>query len=80
MFVRRGDAVVADQRDNVFVERIWKSVKYEEVYLHAYDSVGVARASQPIRDHRQRHFGLGRHTSGDEREIIDHALHGYRVV
>src|SRR5450631_4391483 len=32
-------------RDNVFVERIWKSVKYQEVYLHAYDSVGVARAS-----------------------------------
>jgi transposase InsO family protein len=31
--------------DNVFVERIWKSVKYEEVCLHAYDSVGVARAS-----------------------------------
>ena len=27
-------------RDNVFVERLWKSVKYEEVYLHAYDSVG----------------------------------------
>jgi putative transposase len=32
-------------RDNVFVERIWKSVKYEEVYLHAYDSVSQARAS-----------------------------------
>jgi putative transposase len=32
-------------RDNVFVERIWKSVKYEEVYLHAYDSVGDARGS-----------------------------------
>ncbi len=32
-------------RDNVFVERIWKSVKYEEVYLHAYGSVGEARAS-----------------------------------
>ena len=32
-------------RDNVFVERIWKSVKYEEVYLHAYDSVGQARTS-----------------------------------
>src|SRR6202453_3480190 len=32
-------------RDNVFVERLWKSVKYEEVYLHAYDSVGVAKAS-----------------------------------
>ena len=32
-------------RDNVFVERIWKSVKYEEVYLRAYDSVLEARAS-----------------------------------
>ena len=32
-------------RDNVFVERLWKSVKYEEVYLRAYDSVGHARAS-----------------------------------
>jgi len=31
-------------RDNVFVERLWKSVKYEEVYLHAYDSVADARA------------------------------------
>ena len=30
-------------RDNVFVERLWKSVKYEEVYLHAYDSVGDAK-------------------------------------
>ncbi len=26
-------------RDNVFVERLWRSVKYEEVYLRAYDSV-----------------------------------------
>jgi putative transposase len=32
-------------RDNVFVERLWRSVKYEEVYLRAYDSVGDARAS-----------------------------------
>jgi putative transposase len=32
-------------RDNVFVERIWKSVKYEEVYLRAYASVADARAS-----------------------------------
>jgi putative transposase len=30
-------------RDNVFVERLWKSVKYEEVYLHAYDSVNDAK-------------------------------------
>jgi putative transposase len=32
-------------RDNVFVERIWRSVKYEEVYLRAYDTVTEARAS-----------------------------------
>ena len=32
-------------RDNVFVERLWKSVKYEEVYLRAYDTVAEARAS-----------------------------------
>jgi putative transposase len=32
-------------RDNVFVERLWRSVKYEEVYLRAYDSVAQARAS-----------------------------------
>jgi putative transposase len=31
-------------RDNVFVERLWRSVKYEEVYLHAYKSVSEARA------------------------------------
>jgi len=30
-------------RDNVFVERLWRSVKYEEVYLHAYESVKDAR-------------------------------------
>ena len=32
-------------RDNVFVERIWKSIKYEEVYLHAYETVHEARTS-----------------------------------
>lgn len=31
-------------RDNVFIERFWRSIKYEEVYLHAYDSVPQARA------------------------------------
>jgi len=29
-------------RDNVFVERLWRSIKYEEVYLHAYDTVRAA--------------------------------------
>ena len=32
-------------RDNVFVERLWRSVKYEEVYLRAYNTVAEARAS-----------------------------------
>lgn len=32
-------------RDNVFVERLWRSVKYEEIYLKAYDSVREGRAS-----------------------------------
>ena len=32
-------------RDNVFVERLWRSIKYEEIYLKAYDTVGEARAS-----------------------------------
>jgi len=31
-------------RDNIFVERLWRSLKYEEVYLHAYDSVSAATA------------------------------------
>ena len=30
--------------DNVFIERLWRSVKYEEVYLRAYDTVAEARA------------------------------------
>jgi len=32
-------------RDNVFVERLWRTVKYEEVYLRAYDTVAEAQAS-----------------------------------
>ena len=32
-------------RDNVFIERFWKTLKYEEVYLRAYDTVSEARAS-----------------------------------
>ena len=31
-------------RDNVLIERFWRSLKYEEVYLHAYDTVSDARA------------------------------------
>lgn len=31
-------------RDNIFVERLWRSLKYEEVYLHGYDSASAATA------------------------------------
>ena len=31
-------------RDNVFVERVWRSAKYERIYLKVYDGVGAARA------------------------------------
>ena len=30
--------------DNIFIERLWRSLKYEDVYLHAYASVAEARA------------------------------------
>ncbi len=33
------------RRDKLFVERLWRSVKYEEIYLRAYDTVSTARAS-----------------------------------
>lgn len=53
-------------RDNVFVERIWKSVKYEEVYLRAYASVSDARASigryLAFYNGRRPHQSLGRQT------------------
>ena len=53
-------------RDNVFVERLWKSIKYEEVYLHAYDSVsaaktGIARYAS-FYNTRRPHASLDRRT------------------
>ena len=49
VLIKNGIAISMDGkgawRDNVFVERLWRSVKYEEVYLRAYDSVSEARAS-----------------------------------
>ena len=42
--------------DNVFIERLSKSVKYEEVYLKAYDSVSQARESTGRYPHRYNSF------------------------
>src|ERR1700716_284378 len=52
-------------RDNVFVERLWKSVKYEEVYLRAYETVGEARSS--IGRYLDFYNGRRPHSSLDDR-------------
>ncbi len=53
-------------RDTIFVERLWRSVKYEEVDLHAYESVSMAGAgfTRDFRFHNSRrpHSSLGRPT------------------
>jgi putative transposase len=53
-------------RDNVFVERLWRSVKYEEVYLKAYETVSEARASigryMAFYNGRRPHSSLDRQT------------------
>jgi len=52
--------------DNVFVERLWRSVKYEEVYLRAYDSVEDAKRGLGVYfdfyNTERRHQSLGRMT------------------
>ena len=52
--------------DNIFVERLWRSLKYEDVYLHAYASVAQARAG----------IGAWLHFYNKERL---HQAHGYRT-
>ena len=52
-------------RDNVFVERLWRSVKYEEVYLRAYDSIRAARQ------------GLGRYLTFYNQHRPHRALDGH---
>ena len=38
------DALIGCWRENVFVERLWRSITDEEAYLHAYESVSAAKA------------------------------------
>jgi len=53
-------------RDNVFIERLWRTVKYEEVYLRAYESVSHARESLEryfaIYNGKRPHASLDRRT------------------
>ena len=48
--------------DNVFIERLWRGVKYEEVYLKGYESLSEARrelaANFDFYDQQRRHQGL----------------------
>lgn len=60
-------------RDNVFVERLWRTLKYEEVYLHAYDSVAEARAG--IDRYLSFYNGRRPHSSLD-RQTPDQAYFG----
>jgi hypothetical protein len=52
--------------DNIFIERLWRSLKYEEVYLHAYASVAEAKAG----------IGSWLHFYNEERQ---HQSLGYRT-
>ena len=56
-------------RDNVFVERLWRSIKYEEVYLHAYETVSAARAGidryLTFYNGQRPHTALGDATPGE---------------
>ena len=55
--------------DNVFIERLWKSVKYEEVYLKAYNSIAEARRELGVYfefyNRKRRHQGLDNRTPDD---------------
>ena len=55
--------------DNVFVERLWRSVKYEDVYLKAYDSIPAVREGLTtyfeFYNYRRRHQSLDRKTPND---------------
>jgi putative transposase len=55
--------------DNVFIERLWKSVKYEDVYLKAYSSIAAARKGLKeyfeFYNRRRRHQSLDRRTPDD---------------
>ena len=70
VLLRAGIAISMDGKgawkDNVFVERLWRSITHEEIYLRAYDPVGEARASIGryfiLYNERRPHSSLGRQT------------------
>ena len=67
---QRHHAVQLTARSNVFVERLWRSVKYERVYLKAYDGVSAARAD--IADYMGWYNAVRVHSSLDEVSPDEH--------
>jgi putative transposase len=66
--------------DNIFIERLWRSLKYEEVYIRAYDSVAEARRSlsvwlafyNDVRPHQSLNYQTPRDVfEGEAREYVD---------
>lgn len=59
-------------RDNIYIERFWWSLKYEHVYLHAYDDLRAARAGigayTDYYNHQRQHTSLGKLTPSDAYE------------
>jgi putative transposase len=68
ILIDRGIRISMDGRgralDNVFVERLWRSVKYEEIYIFSYDTVTIGRIRLAsyfqFYNHRRPHSSLGR--------------------
>ena len=87
LLIKNGIAISMDGkgawRDNVFVERLWRSVKYEEVYLRAYDSVAEARTSigryLDFYSRRRPHSSLDRRTP-DQAYFSPLLIHGLETV
>lgn len=84
----RGIQISMDGRgrvfDNIFVERLWRSVKYENVYINGYQAVGEARSGLKryfeLYDFERLHESLGYHTpwevysgaiSADEKKTVE---------
>jgi putative transposase len=79
---REGIAISMDGKgrwyDNVFVERFWRSLKYEQVYLHAYESVSEARSKIgryiEFYNSRRPHSSLGTQTPDQAYFNLEEAL------
>lgn len=64
-------------RDNVFFERLWKSLKYEELYLRAYETVSHARASLA---RYLNFYNVARPHSSLGRKTPDHAYFNHPLL